>query len=631
MCGIAGFARSGLDAGHLSRMLDRISYRGPDDRGVYVDEGIALGSVLLAIVDVGRGQQPIIRQHGGATFVGVVNGEIYNYRELRRELVGKGLEFKTDCDSEVAIAAFAVWGREAAAKLDGQWAVALWSVDQRRLLLSRDRFGIKPLFYHQRGEFFAFASEPKAIFALPTVPKRPNAVSVREYFLHGFAFAAGYSLSHRSFFDGIDSLPPGHTLTWQAGSSPQLHNEVVFPTAPPLDGPELESAAERLEEAVRRSTEATMMGDVPIGVALSGGLDSSIIAAVTAEAQAARGAPPLLASCILYRTQDRNEDADHARLLADWLGSRAPVDLVFSVMDPASYHHYLDSLLYHFDEPHWEVKQLAMFNNYRCLRAHGAKVVLTGEGADELFFGYYHRFPGFKSPVLRSADDLRRAWGERLPSICSLLAGTGLTELRDLQDEAISRIYAPAVAAGADPDRAMQQWYLATFLHWLLIDNDRCSMAFSLEGRFPFLNRDVYDLAFRIPPKAQIGEDLGGEKLVLRRAFRASLPEAIWRHRKKSPLPSPIKLQFHRLIEQALKTAIDDAPAEAWEVLSREGAQNLLSCYSGAIAELDRRGSLADGGEDLTRYLRLDEPWSVRTPHAFGLLTMLRWWRQHFS
>jgi asparagine synthetase B (glutamine-hydrolysing) len=288
-------------------------------------------------------------------------------------------------------------------------------------------------------------------------------------------------------------------------------------------------------------------------------------------------------------------------------------------------------MIRHFDEPHWEIKQLAMFNNYRCLRAHGAKVVMTGEGADELFFGYYHRFPGFKNPALNSADDLRRSWGERLPAVQALLAGTDLAELRGLQDEAIARFYEPAVAAGADPDRAMQYWYLATFLHWLLLDNDRCSMAFSLEGRFPFLNREVYELALRIPPTAQIGGDLGEEKLVLRRAFRDSLPETIWRHRKKAPLPSPSKLQFHRLIERALAKAIEEAPAEAWDIVDKGGARALFDSYSTAIAGLEQGGALATGGDDLTRYLRLDEPWSVRTSHAFGLLTFLRWWRLNFS
>ncbi|MFN7914558.1 MAG: asparagine synthase (glutamine-hydrolyzing) [Vicinamibacterales bacterium] len=633
MCGIAGFSAD-PQTGHghqLGRMLDAISYRGPDGRGTYSDEDISIGSLLLAIVDVRRGHQPFIRTFDGRKFVGVVNGEIYNYRQVRTELAQLGLQFSTDCDSEVAVAAFAVWGTAAAERLDGQWALALWDAGTRQLLLSRDRFGIKPLFYYQRDGFLAFASEPKALLALPNVPRRPNVTSIREYFLHGFAFAAGYSLSHRSFFEGIHSLPPGHVLRWTAGGAVKLVRQLSPPVIAPFNEAELADAPDRLLDALQRSTQDAMMGEAPVAVALSGGLDSSIIATVAATELARRGESPLLASCIRYRTQGSNEDAEHATLLRDWLDGQAPVDLVFSTMDPASYLHDVDDLVDHFDEPHWEVKQLAMFNNYRCLRSHGAKVVLTGEGADELFFGYYHRFPGFKNPVLRSADDLRTAWANRLPSVEALLAGSDENSLRGLQDEAIDRIYRPAVAAGADPDQAMQQWYLATFLHWLLLDNDRCSMAFSLEGRFPFLSRDVFELALRIPPRVQVGDDLGGEKLVLRQAFKGLLPEGIWKSRKKAPLPSPLGLQFHRLIAKALQVAIDDAPPDVWDVLSRDGAKALWVGYAGAVDDLERRGALAAGGEELTRYLRLDEPWSVRTPHAFGLLTLLRWWRRNFS
>lgn len=631
MCGIAGLAGSGLEESHLVRMLDQMAYRGPDGRGTYIDDHVALGNLLLAIVDIGNGHQPQVRTFNGETYVAVFNGEIYNFRDLRQDLTREGFHFETDCDTEVALAAFAVWGKGAAKRLDGQWAIAVWAAKRRRLILSRDPFGIKPLFYYRRGDFFAFASEPKAILSLPDVSKRPNVEAVREYFLHGFAFAAGYSLSHRSFFEGIESLPPGHALIWEPGKSPELSSEFTFPLAPPLVGAELGEAASLLKAAVRCSTEATLMGDAPIGVALSGGLDSSVIATIAAETKAARGEGPLLASCITYRSQDQNEDATHASLLVKWLGAKAPIELVFSVMDLESYLGDLDEMIRHFDEPHWEVKQLAMFNNYRCLKAHGAKVVLTGEGADELFFGYYHRFPGFKNPVIRSASDLRSVWGARIPEALRLLAGANSDHLRGLQDLAIERFYEPAIAAGADPDRAMQCWYLSTFLHWLLIDNDRCSMAFSLEGRFPFLNREVYELAFRIPPSAQIGADLGGEKLVLREAFRASLPEEIWRHRKKAPLPSPRKLAFHRAIRDALELSIHEASPEAWDVVDRQGALSILEHYSLAIGDLERGGSLEGGGEDLTRYLRLDEPWSIRTPHAFGLLTFLRWWRMNFS
>ncbi|MBI4468274.1 MAG: asparagine synthase (glutamine-hydrolyzing) [Acidobacteria bacterium] len=615
----------------LAGMLDRISYRGPDDRGTYLDRHFALGNLLLAIVDIGNGRQPLVREFRGETYVAVFNGEIYNYLDLRRELIDQGVEFSTNCDTEVALAAFAVWGESAASRFDGQWALAVWAVNRRRLFLTRDPFGIKPLFYHHQGDFIAFASEPKAILTLPNVPKRPDLDALREYFLHGFAFAAGYSLNHRSFYEGIRSLPPGSFLFWTSDSSPKITRYFHYPLAAQMSGQELHDTARLLEGAVRRSTEASMMGDAPIGVALSGGLDSSVITAIAARVSAERGKSPLLASCITYRSQNRNEDEDHARLLSQWLGPGSPVHLIFSVMEVDSYLVDLDSMIHHFDEPHWEIKQLAMFNNYRALKANGAKVVLTGEGADELFFGYYHQFPGFKNPVIRSTDDFRGVWKARIPDALRLLANTEAGHLEALQEEAIARFYQSVASDGANPDRCMQCWYLATFLHWLLIDNDRCSMAFSLEGRFPFLNRAVYEMAFRIPPSAQVGSDHGHEKLVLRNAFKNALPEQIWRRRRKAPLPSPLKLAFHHPIRDALRAEVDRAPADVWEILDRSGVNTMLEAYSARITDLQRKGLMDDGGDELTRYLRLDEPWSVRTPHAFGLLTFFRWWKLNFA
>lgn len=612
-------------------MLERISYRGPDGRGHYVDHSIALGNVLLSIVNIGNGRQPFIRQYDGETYVATYNGEIYNYMSLRDELIGEGFSFSTTCDTEVAAAAFAAWGEDALGRFDGQWSLAIWEVNKRRLTLSRDPLGIKPLFYYSNGTDLAFASEPKALLSLPGVPKRPNIDAIREYFLHGFAFAAGYSLSHRSFYEGIESLAPGHQLVWTVESGVASRRYFDFPTGGSIEPADRAETVTALGAAVRSSTEACLMGDAPVGIALSGGLDSSVIATVAARDWTARGKDPILASCISYSSQALNEDADHARLLAESAPSDAPIHLTYSTMSPDSYLADLDDMIRHFDEPHWEVKQLAMFNNYRALKANGAKVVLTGEGSDELFFGYYHRFPGFQNPVIDSAETLRDLWSRRLPAVGRLLADTPVSALEGLQLDAIDRHYAPYAAAEPDPDRRMQLWYLGTFLHWLLIDNDRCSMAFSLEGRFPFLNRDVFQLALRIPSGMQVGPEYGQEKLLLREAFSRDLPEEIWRKRKKAPLPSPARLTFHRAVACALRTNIEQAAPEVWSVLDRKGVTALSDAYSERIAELEHGGQTEGGGEALTRYLQLNEPWSVRTPHAFGILTLLRWWKLNFA
>lgn len=628
MCGIAGYSRrDASDEQVIARMLSALAHRGPDDRGQFTDTNIALGNTLLAIVGIGSGHQPMSCDCGGETYVGVFNGEIYNYRDIRSQLEAGGQTFKTNCDTEVAVAAFAQWGPDAFTRFEGQWALAIWAIRSRTLVLCRDPLGIKPLFYHCKNDVLVFASEPKALFEHPDVTRAPNLDAIREYFLHGFAFAAGYSLNHRSFFAGVHSVEPGHWMRWTHGAAPQSHRyfDLVEESGRHAHG--FEDSVEALRSAVSSSIVASMMGDAPIGVALSGGLDSSIIAAVAAKEAARRGSAPLLSTCITYKEQISNEDARHAALLASHIEDSAPLRLTYSSMSVDDYLADLDLMIRHFDEPHWEVKQLAMFNNYRALKQNGAKVVLTGEGADELFFGYYHRFPGFQNPVIHAAAELETLWGTRLPVVRQLFRHECHDELSGLLAEAVDRFYRPHADRGASPEKCMQCWYLSTFLHWLLIDNDRCSMAFSLEGRFPFLNRRVLDVALSIPASAQVGTEYGQEKLVLRAAFKDMLPTAIWRDRKKSPLPSPLKLAFHFKIAAALRVAMIEVPSTIWDVMDLQRITTLCDRYEADLKGVDAE----NGGEQLTRYLSLSEPWSLRTPHMFGILTLLRWWKMNFQ
>jgi asparagine synthase (glutamine-hydrolysing) len=631
MCGIAGFTQPDGEARHvMGRMLERISHRGPDDRGQYVDSGMALGNVLLSLIDIGNGHQPMRVRWRDKEFVGVYNGEIYNHKRLRDELRGLGMSFQTNCDTEVMLAALACWGKEAIKRFEGQWAMAVWCPADGELILARDPLGIKPLFFYEQGSFLAFASEPKALFAHPGVPKRPNPEAIQDYFLHGYAFAAGYSLNHRSFYEGIRSLPPGTLGVWKRGQSLAVEPYFSYPVGGRREISDPAEIHRCLGDAVRSSIEDCMMGEAPLGIALSGGLDSSIIGAVAAKKRKREGLPPLLASCIRYKGQAKNEDADHAALLKDYLGDAGPIDLVYSELDASGYLADVDELVRHFDEPHWEPKQLAMFNNYRKLKREGAKMVMTGEGADEMFFGYYHKFPGFLNPSIGSMEAFRHEWSNRLPHVAALFA-RGSFGLRERMEEALQAHYAPFAPPGLEPARAMQCWYLATFLHWLLIDNDRCSMAFSLEGRFPFLNRRVFEVALSIPPGLQLGGSHGEEKMCLRQAFRDDLPEAIWRHRKKAPLPSPEALDFHAGLVSACRQALLQSPKDIWEVLNRRGAEDLVNAFEFRTRLLATTGNGEMAGLDLTRYLHMNQPWEVRTPQVFGLLTLLRWWTLNFQ
>ena len=630
MCGIFGFStRAGVhDTDRiLHRMQGVLRHRGPDDSGLYRDDAMALGSVLLSIVDVGHGRQPFARACGDRRVIGVYNGEVYNHRELKARLEDEcGCSFETRCDTEVAIAAWAAWGPSALTCFDGQWALAIWDPLTHRLSLARDPFGIKPLYYRAAAGTIVFASEPKALFLHPDVSKAPNREAMAEYWLHGLAFASGYSSSHRSFYAGVEQLPPGHWLEWSPRGAPVIRRYFELPLDQDLRPDAEHETVLHVRQAVTESVRGCLMGDVRVGTALSGGLDSSIITAAAAHEARAHGASPLLACCIRYQQQAENPDEFHARLLADHLHADAPCRLEYSELSPDDYLDDVDELITAFDEPHWEPKQLAMFRNYRRLAQLGARVVLTGEGADELFFGYYHRFPGFLHPVVESVDMLRASWAKRLPIARQMLAPGAAAPLDTLLDSALERFFAPYVTQGVPPARAMQAWYLHTFLHWLLLDNDRCSMWHRLEGRFPFLTRDVFTLALRIPVNWQVGREHGEEKLMLRRAFADLLPAAI-AQRAKQPLPSPMALPFHAAIADGCARALREVDESFWEVISRDGAMHLLARFREALTSCAGTGS----GADLTRYLALNERWDVRTPQVFALMTMARWWTLNFG
>ena len=628
MCAIVGCSHDG-DA--VTSMLTALHHRGPDHRGEYHDQSsrFSMGSCRLSIMDVSRGVQPMRLAWKDEVFVGVHNGEIYNFRALREELVREGVHFDSDCDTEVVVAAYAVWGDRCVQRFEGQWAFAVWAERAQQLFVCRDPLGIKPIYYCHRGDFIAFASEPKGLFPHPQVPKRPNPSAIQEYFLHGFTFAAGYALNHRSFYEHVESVPPGTWLRWDREGGNVLKRR-YFDLATLTHGPIVSEAeaVDAVRDALVSSVHACMMGERPLGVALSGGLDSSIITAVAAKEASTRGIP-LTACAITYEDQNLNEDYEHAMILREHL--RAEGSLLNwgrSALQIDSYLGDLPLMIRHFDEPHWELKQLAMFRNYRELDCQGATVVLTGEGADELFFGYYHRFPGFKDPVISSPAQFEELWSARIPAARSLFRNRKDEEFRSLMTEAIDRFYRPYFDQGMEPDRCMQLWYLSTFLHWLLIDNDRCSMAFSLEGRFPFLNERVLKVAFRIPPQLQMGAVHGQEKAILRKAFSDFLPSEI-RFRKKAPLPSPLDPRYHARILHRLRDAISNASSTIWDILDRGQAEKMAEDFAVKLENCQRSPAPELSGEELTRYITLSQAVDLRSPQIFGLLTLLTWWKEN--
>ena len=568
----------------------------------------------------------IFEDEGQARAMIAYNGEVYNFLELRQQLMDDRIPFRTCSDTEVVLAGHVRWGDRAVRMLDGMFAYAIWDPIQHRLTLVRDRLGIKPLFYVRLEEALLFASEPKALFASGLLSPSPNPLAVVEFFTHGAAFASGYVTQDRSFFKGVVALPPGHVMHW----APEAHkirrywtlaDELGAPTCSASTAPQV------LEELLSGSIRSMLMGEVPIGTALSGGLDSSAITAVAAESLEGE----LVSACITYRDAHDDPDARHATLLSNWLNDQRPGchRLEYARIREETYLQQLDQLILALDEPHWEPRQVAMFANYRKLAEAGRTVVLTGEGSDELFFGYYQKFPGFRSPPFTGPADFTKHWQKRLPWVRSLLApmfanGLPVRTPEDLIDAAVDLYFRPYWQATEDRLRAVQCWYLHTFLPWLLMLNDRCSMAHSLEGRFPFLARELVSFALRLPPAWNIAQDgCVREKMLLRNAFSSRLPREIWQERGKSPLPLPQAAVYHEIIANALLAEMRSAPAGVWEFVDKAVVHTMVRDFLARVRALPGDRSAE---EALAGYLPLGAPLEVRTQHLFAILTFLRWY-----
>jgi asparagine synthase (glutamine-hydrolysing) len=634
LCGIVGLVttenstRAREDI--VWRMVRSLVHRGPDEQSVVSSGPATFGVARLSIVDRAAAQQPMSLDYEGRNALIAYNGEVYNFKNLLSEFQSQGVPIRTHSDTEAVLAAHLVSGSAAVRRLDGMFAYGLWQQPANELVLVRDRLGIKPLFYVDFGDALLFASEPKALFCYPRLQCEPNFSAILEYFLHGAAFASGYTTGDRAFFQNVKALPPGHVLTWTPERGIRLARYWS-----PLD--EMHSlrmdksrAQEEIADTMTASVQSMLMGEVPIGTALSGGIDSSLITVETSRAMSDR----LVSACITYRANADDPDASHATLLSTRLNEERPGShlLEYTHLHEGTYLDSIDDLVLAFDEPHWEPRQLAMFENYRTLARLGRTVVLTGEGADELFFGYYQKFPGFRTPLLKHPGEFANLWRERLPRVTSLLSpafASGLmsTDLADhLIESAVASYLTPCWEATGDRLRGVQAWYLHTFLPWLLMDNDRCSMAHGIEGRFPFLSQRMVSLALQLPPEWNLPDDGSlREKVLLRRAVADRLPVEIWRDRDKSPLPIPNAVAYAEVILRRLELEIESANAGVWEILDRARLLAMINEFKSLM-----QVSGADSGEFLTSYIALGAMPRVRTAELFAVLTLLRWYDLFF-
>ncbi len=584
MCGIAGIFR--FDGGNarpelVRDMAAQVRHRGPDALEIAVDGPVGLGHTRLSIIDIAGGRQPMPSSDGSLTVV--FNGEIFNYRELRDEFVAKGHHFRTQSDTEVILHAYREWGPECVHRFNGQWAFAIWDKVARRLFVSRDRLGIRPLFYTRTGDKLLFGSEVKCLFADPHLERRIDPRGLDQLFTFWSTVAP------TTVFAGVQELPPGHNMTverdrvdvrsyWRLSYRP---DENPRPTA---------EYAEQLAELLADATRLRLRADVPVGAYLSGGLDSSITTALARQATQNH-----LRTFSVTFDNDQFDESHYQRELTKFLGT-----------DHQAFHcsgnaiaNVFPDVVWHAEKPMLRTAPAPLFLLSRCVHDAGFKVVLTGEGADEMLGGYdIFKEAKVRRFCARQPESKFRAalLGKLYPYLPHIQAQSIPYRLAffnarpdDLENPFFShlprwsvtaqlkRLYSPAFRAAvgdhdvyADVFRQLpenyafwpplcQAQYLETSLlmpgYILSSQGDRMSLAHAVEGRFPFLDHRVAELAATIPPRLKMNGLT--EKYILKRALGHLVPPSV-AQRTKQPYRAPDAESFFDFATHAARAEYVD-------------------------------------------------------------------------
>ena len=571
MCGILGaiaVGGGGVDPHDLERLRDLLAHRGPDGRGLWIshDKRVGLAHRRLAIIDTSAAaHQPMLREEAGLAIT--YNGEIYNYRELRAELSALGHAFRTNSDTEVILAAFAEWGESCVERFNGMWAFAIWDSGEQRLICSRDRLGIKPFYYHLDRDGFLFASEAKALLASNRVPRHANPAAVYDY----LNFSRKDHTS-TGFIEGVIALPAGHNMIVDRDGKVTVRRYWDLqsdPTARPMPETARAEAARRLLELLRDAIRLHLRSDVLCGVCLSGGLDSSTIAVLASELfrEGRLDASAVLDRLRCYTSHFPGEEIDETRFAREIV---AAIGAEAAWVEPSGDQLFerLDDLIYHLDEPFVSTSMFAQWTVIERASQDGVKVLLDGQGGDEVFGGYppycgvylsHLLSEGRLLPALREGWKLRRSANPRpwrtaaaqlsrvlyaqLPRALRSLArrrvrAVGRFMRSEFRDAASTR----DTVAGGYPSRVNLQRRLYddtthTNLPALLRYEDRIAMAFGIEARVPLLDYRIVEYVFSLPASLKIHD--GWTKWVLREALKGRLPETVRLRRDKLGFPTP--------------------------------------------------------------------------------------------
>ncbi len=587
MCGICGYLGFD-DPALLQKMTEALAHRGPDDAGTFASAGVGLGHRRLSIIDLSAAARQPMANEDGTVWV-TFNGEIYNFGDLRPELEAAGHRFQSRTDTEVLVHGYEAWGAEGLLdRLRGMFALALWDARNRTLLLARDPLGKKPLFYARTARGLVFASEPKALYLDPALDRTLDRAALRKYLFYGYVPAPA------SLHPGLRKVRPGHYLLLRGGETAERPY-----WGPPAPGsaatpPALPEAVDRLEALLGRAVERRLISDVPLGIFLSGGLDSSIIAAV-----AARRAGGRVRTFAIGFTETSYDESGHARRVARHIDAEHTEE----TLTPVRLLDVIPTLAQMVDEPMADASIIPTYLLSQMARRH-VTVALGGDGGDELFAGYptylghqvadvYDRLPAsLRHLVIRPLSELLPArFGNYTLDYMARKFVEASGEPPAIRHHLWMRYFSPAEIGRVlgEPLPAEGDLYtdiaghlsglpptdsVATALHLnlklymqdcILVKVDRASMATSLEVRSPFLDRDVVDFVVPLPLRLKLRR--GGGKVLLRALAERYLPGSIV-HRRKQGFTVPVGEWFRGPLRPLLQDAL--APAR----LERQGVFN---------------------------------------------------------
>ncbi len=630
MCGICGYLsrEQPATAETVRAMAGTLAHRGPDGEGVHLDGPVGLGHRRLSIIDLSEAASEPMTNEDGSLWL-TFNGEIYNFLEIRRDLEARH-RFRCRSDGEVILHLYEERGDEAVAALDGMFAFALWDAKRRRLLLARDRVGKKPLFYHDGPRGFAFASESKALLAHPDVPHERDPEALPLFLTYGYVPTPG------TFYRGIRALPPAHFMIANAGGvdgpSPYWRARFRSDDGDPRGGAEKRAstlddgeAEERFRALLRSAVERRLVADVPLGAFLSGGLDSSTIVALMADAAGAR----VKTFAIGFAGHRGYDERAHARVVAE----RFATEHTEFVVEPKALD-LVDRLVWHHDGPFGDSSAVPTYLLSELTRTH-VTVALNGDGGDEVLAGYLRLYGGAVSErlprtVFRALDGLlgllpepadrkhplrfakRFAEAGSLPLLERYLRWTGyftadlpalLTpELAaDLDRGRLLESFRASHAAGQGSTlaRLLQINFETYLLDDLLVKTDRMSMAHGLEARSPFLDTAVVEFGASLPDRLRMR--FGRGKILLRRAMKGILPDSILA-RGKMGFGVPLGAWFRNDLEGLVRERLLDPASPIYEHLRPEPVAALVKRHGSAVADM--------------------------SPQIWALLTLESWMRQ---